>query len=278
MSTFRLQGGAYSHAQGTRDAFGRLSDRLVSEGHPGMTSISGDREPETQLAIWYQRMTLNPGNRRVYGTATWQGRKWYRVHPDAVGVPGSSNHEKRRSHDLAWPYNSDTVAHRRAKQLAPSYNITCEGEGFGEKWHWTFWGALGAIGAPASSGAAAAAVVTYLEDDMATLVTGGGQSLIVGNKLIGFGTAEDVKAVKGAQVLEVSAATHYQIIQAFQRDGGSGLPVRVFVSGGNGTVYLMTEGKLAPLVDPNTLRELDAKGGPAITLSQAEVENLLKAG
>lgn len=112
---------------------------------------------------------------------------------------------------------------------------------------------------------------------MATLITGGGQSLVVGNKLIGFGSPDDVKAVKGAQVVEVSAATHYQIIQAFQRDGGVGLPVRVFVTGGDGTVYLLNDGKLSPLADPSTLAELEAKGGASITLSQAEVANLLKA-
>ena len=147
--------GAYSRASGTRSAFDGLSDALVREGHPRMVSRSGDREPQDQLDIWYQRMTLTPGNRRVYGTAWWQGKKWYRIHPDAVGVPGASNHEKRRSHDLTYPYNNrNTAAHKRARALAKRWNITCEGMGFREDWHWTSWGPLGRIdsgGAPAGA-------------------------------------------------------------------------------------------------------------------------------
>lgn len=132
---------------------------------------------------------------------------------------------------------------------------------------------------PATSGGSSKPfpeTATIQEDDMATLITGGGQSLVVGDELFGFRSAQEVQAVKGAQVLEVSPATHYDIIQRFQRRGGTGLPLRVFVKDGNGTVYLLQNGDLTPLVDPATLAELDTKGGPAITLSQAEIDNLLE--
>lgn len=277
----RYEDGSYNRASGTRDAFAGLSAQLVSEGHPEIVVISGDREPEDQLKIWYERMTLTPGSRKVYGTERWQGKTWYRIHPIKVGVPETSNHEKRRANDLAWPYNSNTAAHRRAQVLAKRHNITCEGMGFREWWHWTFWGALGVIGAaPAGGGGSAPIELPNLseEDDMATLVTGGGQNLIVGGKLIPLAGAAEVQAVKGAQVLEVAPSTHYNIIQAFARDAANAaLPVLVYVRDGNGTVYMLTDGKLEALVDPTTLSALHAQGAASVTLSQAEVNNLLKA-
>ena len=75
--TLLFTDGAYNYASGTRDAFGALSNDLVAEGYPPMTSRSGDRETADQLKLWYERMTLTPGNRRVYGTKRWQGRAWY---------------------------------------------------------------------------------------------------------------------------------------------------------------------------------------------------------
>lgn len=164
--TLQFSDGAYNLASGTRDAFGALSDDMVAEGYPPMTSRSGDREPADQLRIWYERMTLTPGNRKVYGTKRWQGRTWYQIHPDSVGIPDTSNHEKRRANDLRAPYNSDTAAHRRAQVLAKRHNITCEGMGFREWWHWTFWGPLGTIGAPASAGGETTAPPVSEEDDM----------------------------------------------------------------------------------------------------------------
>lgn len=161
--------GAYNHASGTRDAFGALSDDLVREGHPPMVSRSGDREPADQLRIWHERMTLTPGNRKVYGRKWWQGRLWYQIHPDAVGIPDTSNHEKRRANDLRAPYNADTAAARRAKVLAKRHNITREGENFRELWHWTYWGALGTIGAPAPASGSTTAPVPKEDDDMLML-------------------------------------------------------------------------------------------------------------
>lgn len=143
---------AYNRAQGTRAAFNGLSDDLVREGHPAMVSLSGDREPEVQERLWYERMTLKPGSRKVYGYRFWNGQKWFQIHPDTVAPPGTGNHVARRSNDLKWPYNSDTVAARRAKVLARNHNITREGENFRELWHWTFWGSLGVIDNPSSGG------------------------------------------------------------------------------------------------------------------------------
>lgn len=170
--TLGFSDGAYNLASGTRDAFGALSDDLVREGHPPMVSRSGDREPADQLRIWYERMTLTPGNRRVYGRKWWQGRLWYQIHPDAVGIPDTSNHEKRRSNDLRAPYNADTTAARRAKELAKRHNITREGEKFRELWHWTFWGPLGTIGAPAPAGGANTAPVPEEGIEMLTIKWG----------------------------------------------------------------------------------------------------------
>lgn len=268
--------GSHNHASGTRDAFGGLSAALVAEGHPAMVVIDGDREPADQLRIWYERMTLNPGGRHVYATAWWNGQKWYRIHPDAVGAPDTSNHEKRRSNDLTWPYNSDTAAARRAEELAPNFNITREGRAFRELWHWTFWGQLGTIGAPAGGAGSSATPIQSEEDDMAVLVTGGGQNLILGGKLIPL-NSDDVRMLStSAQVIQVTPGTHYNIIQAFARDAANAaLPVLVYVRNGDGTVYLLTDGKLEALVDPTTLAELHGKGAASVTLSQAEVNNLL---
>ena len=152
--TLGFTDGAYNRASGTRDAFGALSDDLVAEGLPPMVSGSGDRERAVQERIWNERMTLTPGTRKTYGYRWWQGKKWWQIHPDTVAPPGTGNHEARRSNDLKWPYNSNTAAHRRAQELAKRHNITCDGMGFREWWHWTFWGPLGTIGTPALAGAA----------------------------------------------------------------------------------------------------------------------------
>lgn len=277
----RYVDGAYNLASGTRDAFGGLSAQLVREGHPDMVSISGDRDPEVQLRLWYERMTLNPGGRKVYGTMWWNGQKWYRIHPDLVGAPGSSDHERRRSNDLAWPYNSNTAAHRRAQQLAPSFGIVCDGKGFSspEWWHWTNRGSLGTIGAPAVAGGSTARPTPVQEDDMATLISSpGGKSLVVGDRLFGFTDPTEAAAVSGVQTLNVPIALHARINDEFGRTAPNGaLPTIVYVRGGNGTVYLLTQGKLEALVDPSTLAELHGKNAPTFTLSQAEVDNLLKS-
>lgn len=198
--TLQFSDGAYNHASGTRDAFGALSDDLVAEGYPPMTSRSGDREPADQLVIWYERMTLTPGNRRVYGTKRWQGRVWYQIHPDSVGIPATSNHEKRRANDLRAPYNSNTVAHRRAQVLARRHNITCEGMGFSEWWHWTFWGALGEIGAPASAGGDSSTSPVPEEDEDMRLIGWNGRAWVVSDEKVAY-VRNDRESLQMAKLL-----------------------------------------------------------------------------
>ncbi|WP_127482813.1 hypothetical protein [Microbacterium oxydans] len=203
--------------------------------------------------------------------------------PDLVGAPGSSDHERRRSNDLAWPYNANTAAHRRAQQLAPSFGIVCDGKGFSspEWWHWTNRGSLGTIGAPAVAGGSTARPTPVQEDDMATLISSpGGKSLVVGDRLFGFTNPDEAAAVSGAQVLNVPVTLHARINDNFGRPAPNrALPtiVYVYVRGGDGTVYLLTQGKLEALVDPSTLAELHGKNAPSFTLSQAEIDNLLKS-
>lgn len=173
MHTFTYAPGEYNAAAGTRDAFGGLSDALVAEGYPAMRSVSADRETSTQVAIFVDRYRQQAtGTGRFGDVRYWDGTaygypggtRWVRVSDEGtVAVPTTSNHEKRRVNDLAWPYNSDTPAHRRARQLAVNYNIECDGISFGEWWHWSFWGALGVIGTPAGGGATA---FNPEEDDM----------------------------------------------------------------------------------------------------------------
>ena len=199
--------GAYNLASGTRAAFGALSDDLVAEGLPPMTSRSGDREPEDQLRIWYERMTLTPGNRRVYGTKRWQGRIWFQIHPDSVGIPDTSNHEKRRANDLRAPYNSDTAAHRRAQVLARNHSITCEGMGFREWWHWTYWGPLGTIGAPASAGGSTTAPPVPEEDEDMRLIAWNGRAWVVSDEKVAY-VRNDRESLQMAKLLtKQSAAT-----------------------------------------------------------------------
>jgi len=146
--------GAYNRAQGTRAAFGAVSAQLVREGYPRMVSRSGDREPADEVAVFLSRYRALTTGGGPFGDVRWWGGVRYVRFSSAgtVAPPGSSNHGKRRSNDLAYPYNSDTVAARRAKEIAKKHNITREGENFGELWHWTFWGVLGTIDSPSAAG------------------------------------------------------------------------------------------------------------------------------
>lgn len=160
MSSLKFLDGRYNRASGTRNAFGALSDDLVSEGFPAMVVNSGDREPQDQIDIFLSKFVPSSGPRDVgpYNDRRyWPGHGWWKrvVGGGTVGVPETSNHEKRRANDLQYPYNSNTAAHRRAQVLAKRHNITCEGMSFEEFWHWTFWGALGAIGGSTAGGGSA---------------------------------------------------------------------------------------------------------------------------
>lgn len=173
MSTLRFLNGSYNKASGTRDAFGALSDALVAEGHPEMRVTSGDRETADQIAIFVDRYDQRATGTGPYGDVRyWDGSRdgypggtrWVRVKAGGtVAAPRTSNHEARRSNDLAMPYNSDTAAHARARQLAPRFGIECDGINFSEWWHWTFRGPLGTIGELAGGAATPFNPVTFLE-------------------------------------------------------------------------------------------------------------------
>lgn len=172
--SIRYNGSEYNEASGTRDAFGRFSDDLVAAGLPPVVVVSADRAPRVQVAIFVDRFRQQASGSGPFGDVRWWdgsawgypgGTRWVRwSSAGTVAVPGTGNHEKKRSNDLGWPYNAVTTAHLRAREIAARHNITCDGLGFGEAWHWTFWGALGVIGAPASDGNATP--IQSEEDDM----------------------------------------------------------------------------------------------------------------
>lgn len=148
----RYLNGSYQLAEGTRAAFAGLSADLVREGHAEIGIVSGDRETDAQEKIFRDKYvpSSGPSDKGPYGDRRyWPGHGWWKrvKGGGTVGVPMTSNHEKRRAADLAYPYNSVTPSHRRAQQLARRHNITWEGANFDEPWHWTYWGSLGAIGA-----------------------------------------------------------------------------------------------------------------------------------
>ena len=163
MSSLIIAAGQRLDAAGTRDAFGALSDDLVKAGLPPITVNFGDRDMTEEITLFTTRYRQQATGSGKFGDVrTWDGSaygfpggtRWVRVSADGtVATPGSSNHGKKRSGDLAAPYNADTPAHRAAEKLAEAHSITCEGMGFREWWHWTYWGPLGVIGSPAAESA-----------------------------------------------------------------------------------------------------------------------------
>lgn len=159
--SIRYAGTEYNEASGTREAFARFSDDLVAEGLPPIVVVSGDRAPAVQVGFFVSRFRQQATGGGPFGDVRWWdgsawgypgGTRWVRWSAEGtVAVPGTGNHEKKRSNDLAWPYNSNTWQHRRAQVIAARHNITCDGITFGEWWHWTSWRALGVIGSPATS-------------------------------------------------------------------------------------------------------------------------------
>lgn len=177
----RYSNSSYQKASGTRVAFAGLSADLVAEGFPEIQINSGDREPADQEREFLKKFVpstgpkdVGPYNDRRY----WAGHGWYKrvVGGGTVAVPLTSNHEKRRAADLAYPYNSNTAAHRRAQVLAKRHNITCEGLGFSEWWHWTYWGPLGSIG-DTGSGAGGAEEALIVNESDVKWMNGLGQEL-----------------------------------------------------------------------------------------------------
>lgn len=153
----RYASGRYHRASGTRNAFQVWGADLVAEGYPEPVVNSGDREEVLQEQIFREAYVPSSGPKDVgpfNDRRFWPGHGyWKRVKGNAtIAAPGASNHEKRRASDLAYPYDRDTPAHRRGLVLAKRHNITCEGMGFREWWHWTFWGPLGTIDQPGTAG------------------------------------------------------------------------------------------------------------------------------
>lgn len=167
----RYAAGRYHRASGTRNAFAAWGADLIAEGYPEPVVNSGDREEALQEQIFREAYDPSSGPKDVgpfNDRRFWPGHGyWKRVRGNAtIAAPGASNHEKRRASDLAYPYDRDTPAHRRGQALAKRHNITCEGLGFREWWHWTFWGPLGTIGTPVPAGeTSSAAPEPIWEDD-----------------------------------------------------------------------------------------------------------------
>lgn len=119
-------------------------------------------------------------------------------------------------------------------------------------------------------------ITTEVYDDMATLIySDRGQSLVIGDHIFWVSEA-DAPHISGAQAVRVGSELHTRINAEFARSAVA-LPLIVYVreGEGNGTVYLWEEDGLEPLVDPSTLQALHAQGARSITLSAAEVDNLL---
>lgn len=164
MSALIIAAGETLAASGTRNAFGAWADDLVAEGYPAPRVNYGDRDILKEVELFTSRYRQQATGTGLYGDVrTWDGtaygypggKRWVRVSAaGTVATPGASNHGRKRSADMAYPYNSNTAAHRRAQVLAKQHNITCEGLTFGsnvEWWHWTFWGALGTVGLAVSA-------------------------------------------------------------------------------------------------------------------------------
>jgi hypothetical protein len=158
----RYASGRYHLASGTRKAFAAWGADLVAAGYAEPVVNSGDREEALQEQIFRDAYVPSSGPRDVgpfNDRRYWTGHGyWKRVKGNAtIAAPGASNHEKRRASDLAYPYDRDTPAHRAGQALAKRHNITCEGMGFREWWHWTFWGPLGTIDTPGGGSASGGA-------------------------------------------------------------------------------------------------------------------------
>lgn len=132
-------------------------------------------------------------------------------------------------------------------------------------------------GTAAGGGSAAPESIQSQEDDMAyKIIVDGGQFLMISKFLLWL-DPDGAAKLKGVPSIEMAGGTFAQLAAAVQRENGANLPIRVFVEGEE-SVYLMSGGELKPLKDPSTLAKLEGKGGGAIPMSRAEVDNLLNNG
>ena len=253
----------------------------------------GTKAKHDALLVRNPRLRPSPGY-SCYRPYAWQV-KYRSIWGDGAARAGTSSHggfwenQQTLAIDYGnWAYcygnrdGKDTADKRaaffadcRAVGLAP--NLIRPDRGYpDEPWHvvdLTPWAAPAASDSKPFDTTTADAL---LEEDMATLVTGGGQNLVIGNHLIPL-TSDQVPSIKGAQVLEVHPTTHYNIIQAFQRAGRASEFIVNVIEGGDGTRYLLSGGELKALVDNRTIAQLVAQGVGAIDMSKAEVDNLLKS-
>lgn len=155
----------------------RLDADFFNEFGLNIKLSSGIRTAAEQLAIWYERYTTNPGNRRVYDKRYWRGQWWYRISPEGtVAQPGSSNHEiqgNKAAVDL-YDTGSDagvTVASsergRWLRQNAHKYDLVASGDSFGEGWHFDI---LNIFAAVPSGGEASPFTNTNQEEDMPIII------------------------------------------------------------------------------------------------------------
>ncbi len=120
---------------------------------------SGTRTSAEQEAIFRARYVLSGqvNGRRVYDTRWWNGQLWYRIsNAGTVAVPRTSNHEENgpngpRSIDIRDSGSNAGVTVRgsaRDKWMeahAGEFNFENEGYKFGEAWHKTNRGNIGAV-------------------------------------------------------------------------------------------------------------------------------------
>jgi murein DD-endopeptidase MepM/ murein hydrolase activator NlpD len=132
--------------------------------------------------------------------------------------------------------------------------------------------------APAGSGATPLTVPTPVvtEEDMPTLITsGGGQSLAIEGTIVPLTSAEEVQSIKiSPGRLECAPSVHARIHALVGKTTLASFPVIVHVPNQPQKYLLGSDGTLTPVADAATLSEIVARGGVAMNMSQAEVDNL----
>jgi hypothetical protein len=122
---------------------------------------SGIRLRSEQAAIWYARYVTagNVRGRRVYDTRWWKGQLWYRISSAGTVLPPDSplaNHVLENTDSgavdlrdtgkdagiLTAGSERDRWLHEivNGKPRIEHYNLSNEGDGFGERWHKKYLG------------------------------------------------------------------------------------------------------------------------------------------
>lgn len=127
---------------------------------------------------------------------------------------------------------------------------------------------------PIPSSSTASPLKPVQEDEMYMIASPGGQGLVVGNRYIDFGTPANVQGTTGVPVMTTTKDMHQRVIGALAQEDG--LPILVAVAGGDGTIYQLIGDRFAPLVDIETVQQLQGLGASTITISKSERDNWLK--